>query len=399
MVAGQYSLLVIDENDQVREDIVNYLMAQGYIVYQAANAVEGLALYDEHRPDVLLCDLKAPYNNQQDLLSQLTDIVHHTPVIVLSSTHEMHEVVEALRFGASDYLLKPIADIDMLGHAVSRSLGFYKLVRENEVYRQQLEQANQELKNNLALLEHDQKAGRQVQFKMLPKSPLQISDYHFSHRIFASLYLSGDFIEYFTVGDEYAVFFIADVSGHGASSAFVTVLLKNLFARKRSDFMHKGDESILLPLTMLSLANEMVFDTGVGKHLTMCIGVLHLPSGQLRYSNAGHLPQPVIYAQGESRFLEGEGMPVGMFEEPEFSEQQITLPEQFVLSLFSDGLLEILAPEGLKAQEAFLLQRLQQAPLTVEAVAECLELQQVVEFPDDIAVLLISKGYHDGGES
>ena len=394
MVAGQYSLLVIDEDDQIREDIVNYLLAEGYTVYQAADAVEGLALYNAHRPDVLLCDLKAPYKHQKNLLSPLSELVHHTPVIVLSSTHEMHDIVEALRFGASDYLLKPITDIDMLGHAVSRSLGFYKLVRENEAYRQQLEQANLELKNSLALLEHDQKAGRQVQFKMLPKSPLQIGDYHFSHRIFASLYLSGDFIEYFTVGDDYTVFFIADVSGHGASSAFVTVLLKNLFARKRSDFMHKGDESILKPLAMLALANDMVFDTGVGKHLTMCIGVLQLTSGELRYSNAGHLPQPVLYSGNESRFLEGEGMPVGMFEQPEFSEQLIILPECFVLSLFSDGLLEILAPDGLKAQEAFLLQRLQQAPLTVEAVAECLELQQVVEFPDDIAVLLISKGYH-----
>ncbi|MGK0441493.1 MAG: serine phosphatase RsbU (regulator of sigma subunit) [Pseudohongiellaceae bacterium] len=394
MAASQTSLLVIEGDDTTREDIVNYLNNQGYQTFQSANIVDGLALYHQYHPHVIVCDIKASNNENDHLLSQITDLVHETALIVISSTNEVHEIVEALRVGATDYLIKPIVDMDILGYAVSRSLDFFKLGYQNELYRRELEQKNIELKNNLAVLEHDQMAGRQVQFKMLPTSPLQMGDYQFSHRIFASLYLSGDFVEYFTVGKDHSVFFIADVSGHGASSAFVTVLLKNLFARKRSDYTHKGDEAILSPLTMLRLANDMVFDTGIGKHLTMCVGALHLVSGELRYSNAGHLPQPILTAGGNSQFLPGEGMPVGLFEQPEFNEEVIALPQEFVLSLFSDGILEIIAKDGLRAQEAFLLERLQTAQLTVEALAESLDLQQVIEFPDDIAALLISKGYH-----
>ncbi|MCR8923553.1 fused response regulator/phosphatase [Dasania sp. GY-MA-18] len=394
MTSEQYSLLVVDDDEQALRTIVNYLQAQHYITYQAVTGDEALALYRQHKPDVILCDLNVPYQGEGKLQQHIQALAESTPVVVLSETNEVSDVVEALRFGASDYLFKPIVDVTILGHAVKRSLEYGQLQRENETYKQQLEQANLELKNSLALLEQDQKAGRQVQFKMLPASPYQLGEYHFSHRIFPSLYLSGDFVEYISVGKEHCVFFIADVSGHGASSAFVTVLLKNLFARKRSDLLHKQDQSILSPLSMLALANSVIFDTGVGKHLTMCVGVIHIPSGELRYSNAGHLPQPILSTDGSSQFLAGQGMPVGLFDEPEFSEQLINLPDKFVLTLFSDGILEILPRTGLRAQEAFLLERLQQPQLSVEALAESLELQQIVEFPDDIAVLLISKGYH-----
>ena len=394
MTANPNRLLLIDHRDQQSAAVVNYLEQQGYQVFHTDNTDEGLTYARQGGQDIVLCNPKLSAQGGQDFLNQLKDLVYCTPVVVMTDSNEVNEVTDALRAGAVDYLLKPIADMDMLGHAVTRSIDFYQLERENLAYREQLEKANLELKHNLALLEQDQKAGRQVQYKMLPQSPMQMGDFHFRHRIFASLYLSGDFVDYFTVGSEYSVFFIADVSGHGASSAFVTVLLKNLFARKRSDYSHHGDKAILSPIEMLKLSNQMLLDTDVGKHLTMCLGVLHLPSGELCYSNAGHLPQPIISVDGNSEFLTGEGMPVGLFDEPEFTEQRVTLPAQCVLSLFSDGILEILPAEGLKAKERFLLSHLKAPNLTVEQVAQSLNLQDVVEFPDDIAVLLISRGYH-----
>ncbi|MEZ5567959.1 MAG: hypothetical protein R3E54_06425 [Halioglobus sp.] len=49
---------------------------------------------------------------------------------------------------------------------------------------------------------------------------------------------------------------MADVSGHGSSSAFATVLLKNLFARKRSDLLRRDDPTIMSPSQMLERANR-----------------------------------------------------------------------------------------------------------------------------------------------
>ncbi len=51
-----------------------------------------------------------------------------------------------------------------------------------------------------------------MQMRMLPTSPLVLEDYVFSHTVIPSLYLSGDFTDYFTVGDQFVTFFMADVS-------------------------------------------------------------------------------------------------------------------------------------------------------------------------------------------
>ncbi len=128
----------------------------------------------------------------------------------------------------------------------------------------------------MKVLEQDQQAGRQVQMRMLPATPLVLDDYVISHTVIPSLYLSGDFTDYFTVGENFVTFFMADVSGHGSSSAFATVLLKNLFARKRSDFLRRYDDSVLSPVAMLKRANKELLDLGCGKFATMVVGLLDM---------------------------------------------------------------------------------------------------------------------------
>ena len=166
--------------------------------------------------------------------------------------------------------------------------------RDLQESRQRVEAANAELRGTVKVLEQDQQAGRQVQMRMLPASPLVLEDYVFSHTVIPSLYLSGDFTDYFTMGDNLVTFFMADVSGHGSSSAFATVLLKNLFARKRSDYLRRNDDSVVSPIAMLKRANDELLDLEVGKFATMVVGTLDMADNTLRYSVAGHLPQPVL---------------------------------------------------------------------------------------------------------
>ncbi len=391
MGAVKPSILVIDDESIVRESIAAYLEDSGYRVIQAADGEQGLASYHQQQPDVVLCDLRMPAIDGITVLKELTALPANTPIIVISGVGIMSDVVEALRFGASDYLIKPIVDMEVLEHAVQRCLEQGRLQRENLAYRQQLEKANLELMQSLKVLEQDQQAGRHVQMKMLPPTSRQFGDYHFSHRIIPSLYLSGDFVDYFTVGDDYVVFVIADVSGHGSSSAFMTVMLKNLFARKRSDYVHHDGHVILSPVDMLAWANRELLETETGKHLTMCMGVIDLQANQLVYSNAGHLPLPVIKSGSDCHYLEGAGMPVGLFEQAEFQENTLKLPETFILTLFSDGILEVLDAEGVLAQESQLLEKLQGAGADIDQLASVLELEDLCDIPDDIAILLVSR--------
>ena len=390
MTTATPSILLIDNNEKERKTFAANLLQQGYGVYVASDLNQGLTLLYKHQPQLVLCDLNVP-TSQQAILQSIQSDFTSCPVIVMSSDEVIADVVAALRHGASDFIIRPLTDMEMVVHAVKRVLEQEQLRQENQNYREQLENTNRELQASLKVLKQDQMAGKQVQRKMLPSNNQQFSAINFSRRIVPSFYLSGDFVDYFMVGDDHVVFFIADVSGHGASSAFLTVLLKNMFARKRSDYFHRNDNTILSPIAMLDVANRNLLSTGIGKHATLCVGVINLKDNSLLYSVAGHLPLPIIVVDGEASFLQCEGMPVGLFDQANFAENTLLLPEHFVLTLFSDGILEVIEAQGLIAQEQFLLQKLQAAPDNIDGVVDALALNQLVTVPDDIAVLLISR--------
>lgn len=390
MDTAEQQLLLIDNDDDERESVAAYLKGAGFIVLEASNVSQGLDLLADHQPEVVLCDLNAPGTDAGALRAIKSDFAD-TPVIVMATDGVMSDVVWALRYGAADYLIKPIADMEVLEHAISRCQEQWQLRQQNLDYRKKLEQANLGLQQSLKVLELDQLAGREVQLKMLPPSTKQFGKYQFSHRIIPSFYLSGDFVDYFMVGSDFVVYFIADVSGHGASSAFVTVLLKNMFARKRSDYLHQNDVSILSPAAMLDIANRNLLNTDIGKHATLCVGVIDLRTDTLCYSVAGHLPLPMLTVDGEAEYLQTEGMPVGLFETAEYTEATIALPSNAVLTLFSDGILEVISVKGVLGQEKYLLEQLSHGPDSIDGVLDELGLSKIDEVPDDIAVLLITK--------
>ena len=384
-------LLLIDDDAAVRDSMAAYLQELGYCVEQVDDPLRTLEVFEQNLPDTVLLDLKLPGIDGLDILKVLRQHPANVPVIVISGSGVTNDVVQALRYGASDYLIKPITDLEVLEHSVARALQQNRLQRENQRYRQQLEDANRELRQSLNALQQDQQAGRHVQLKMFPARPLTLGDYHVSHRIFPSLFLSGDFVDYYTVGEHSIVFFIADVSGHGASSAFLTVLLKNLFARKRSDFGHWADQTVLSPAAMLAQANRELLATEIGKHVTLCVGVLDTAKNALLYSVAGHLPAPALWSQEGCTYLEGDDPPIGLFEDAAYSERRIQLPGHFILTLFSDGILETIEADGLVAKEAALLNTLRDGYGTMDALVAALGLQGVKDAPDDIALLLVSK--------
>lgn len=386
------SILIIDDDDAVRDSIAVYLEEVGYKVHQASDGEQGVTLQQEIQPDVVLCDLRMPKKDGISVLREINSTSPDTPIIVISGAGEMSDVVDALRFGANDYFIKPIKDIEALESSISRCLEQVKLRKENRVYRDKLEQTNRQLENHLRILKQDQQAGRHVQMRLLPPSPSSLGPYTFTHRVIPSLYLSGDFVEYILVGDNYINFFIADISGHGASSAFVTAILKDYTAHQRSDYNRHGVHTVIEPIAFLQRANNALLDSGIGKHMTMCVGILDIKANTLRYSTAGHLPEPILITDDGAKYLPGSGMPVGLFKDAEFNEQTIELPEKFTLCMFSDGILEILPSKQLVDKEIALLESMQKAPQDLDSLISSFGIDAMDEIPDDIAVLMVKRG-------
>ncbi|ENC9798114.1 SpoIIE family protein phosphatase [Pseudomonas aeruginosa] len=385
------TLLIIDDDEVVRESLAAYLEDSNFKVLQALNGLQGLQIFESEQPDLVICDLRMPQIDGLELIRRIRQTASETPIIVLSGAGVMSDAVEALRLGAADYLIKPLEDLAVLEHSVRRALDRAYLRVENQRYRDKLEAANRELQASLNLLQEDQNAGRQVQMNMLPVTPWSIEGLEFSHRIIPSLYLSGDFVDYFRVDERRVAFYLADVSGHGASSAFVTVLLKFMTTRLLYESRRNGTLPEFKPSEVLAHINRGLINTKLGKHVTMLGGVIDLEKNSLTYSIGGHLPLPVLFVEGQASYLEGRGLPVGLFDDATYDNRVMELPPSFSLSLFSDGILDVLPGATLKEKEASLPEQVAAAGGTLDGLRQVFGLANLAEMPDDIALLVLSR--------
>lgn len=384
-------LLVIDDEAMVRDSMEAYLEDSGYQVHAVESAQSGFLILEQHTVDLILCDLRMPNFDGLEVLKQVKERAENIPVIVVSGAGVMDDVVQALRLGASDYLVKPILDMAVLEHSVQRNLSLITLEKQNKEYRDHLEVVNRELRNSLDELRSDQQAARKVQMKMLPDF-LDAQGLSFKHIIKPSLMLSGDFLDYFPLDDDHYGCYIADVSGHGASSAFVTVLLKNLTYRLKRNLKRGSSDDLYHPMKVLQRINEELLDTECGKHLTIVYGVLNAKTLQFNYSVGAHLPMPILYAAGKAQYLEGKGMPVGLFRDAEYNDYTMQLPDKFTLSMFSDGVLELLDLPSLVEKEQHLLDLIEKESGKHESIVRALAIDSDAVVPDDVALMTISQG-------
>jgi phosphoserine phosphatase RsbU/P len=398
MPESNRKILVIDDDSVVRMSLVAYLSSVGFDVVDADNGAEGLSLFSEISPDLVLTDLRMPDVDGLQVLARVGEVSPDTPVIVISGAGEVSDVVDALRLGAADYLVKPLVDMQVLKHAVDKSLEGLALREENHRYREELEASNTALTDHLRALEMDQQAGRRVQQKLLPPSPFTRQGYLVQHKVIPSLYLSGDFIDYAYVSERYLSFYLVDVSGHGASSALATIWLKHLaielmaefeFYRTPSDF--EGEES-----RFLRMVNDRLLESRLGHHMTCFSGVVDLHTGRFRYCLAGHLPMPVLIEPGEKpRFLSAKGRPLGLFPDQSWPMQETVLKPGAQLLGFSDGVLEVMPAKDLLQKEEALLKQLSGSVANIDEIIDALGINEVEEAPDDIAIFSITRGKQD----
>jgi len=398
MIEGSRTLLIIDDDTIVRQSVVAYLEDSGFEVHECADGPSGLVAFRDIEPDLVLTDLRMPGMDGLQVLREIHEESPDAPVIVISGAGVMGDVVEALRLGASDYMIKPIVDMEMLVHSVRKTLERQDLRAQNRRYREELEAANRDLKEHLRVLERDQQAGRQVQQRLLPPPSSHKGGYTIARHILPSLYLSGDFIDYAYRCERYMSFYLADVSGHGASSAFVTIWLKHLANRMVKEEGLFCDQASFEtgPDDMLQQINSELHASRLNHHLTLFVGVIDTHTHKMHYAVGGHLPMPVLITEEGARFLPGKGKPVGIFKEAQWQVYELDMPEHFVLTSFSDGVLEILPPEGLAEKEAYLLNLLSkgvecQGEDRLSAVCDALALNQVQEAPDDIAIMTVAR--------
>lgn len=384
-------ILTIDDENMVREILTAYLEDSGFEVIQANDGQTGIELIRSHQPDLVLCDLRMPGMDGLQVLATVTREFPELPILVVSGMGGMSDAIQALKLGAWDYVTKPIEDMAVLEHAIDHALERARLRRENREHRERLERINEQLRQTVRRLREDETAARRIQFQLLPENNKVFRNYCFSRHLLTSQYLSGDFVDYFAIDADHLGFYIADVSGHGVSSAFVTIMLKSYIGRYRELYRQNRDRGILNPAETLSRLNREIFSCHMDKYLTMFYGIIEWSSNLLRYSSGGQFPFPILFDGQEAHYIGKKSLPIGLFDFASYQTESLQLPPLFAMVLISDGILETLPQTNLRAKQAFLLELIGDMNLTLEDLVQQLGLDQIGLLPDDVTLLLIKK--------
>ncbi len=133
-------VLIIDDEPAIRMNFQEYLEDSEYSVITAPNGITGINKFKKESPDIVLVDLQMPVMHGLEVLSTITDLSPETPIIIISGTGKMSDVIEALRGGAWDYITKPVEDMAIIEIAVEKALKKVQIIEENEKYKTNLEE-------------------------------------------------------------------------------------------------------------------------------------------------------------------------------------------------------------------------------------------------------------------
>lgn len=109
-------LLVIDDEEQLRKNLVDLLTLSGFAVASATNGRRGVALAHEHPPDLILCDIMMPQMDGYQVLEsiRLNPALAHLPFVFLTAKADMVDLRRGMTLGADDYLTKPFLIKELL---------------------------------------------------------------------------------------------------------------------------------------------------------------------------------------------------------------------------------------------------------------------------------------------
>lgn len=134
-------VLVIEDEQNIRENIQEILEAKSFEVKTASNGKEGLALASEFHPNLILCDVMMPKMDGFKVLEfvRKTPIIQNTPFIFLTAKIDKSDVRQGMELGADDYLTKPFSAKDLIKAIETRLRKQEKVIAEYAKVKHELD--------------------------------------------------------------------------------------------------------------------------------------------------------------------------------------------------------------------------------------------------------------------
>lgn len=244
-----------------------------------------------------------------------------------------------------------------------------------------------QVENEHKLIQNEMEIARNIQSGILVHDFIDDEQLSLHATLVPMQSVGGDLYDFYRDGD-YVTFIIGDVSGKGMPAAMFMSATVTLF---RSAVKHHLSPKVI----MGEINSTLSSNNSLMMFVTAFIGRLHLPTGQLTYCNAGHLP-PLMVKDGQCRWFEMKAANVilGLDSTYQFTEQSTTMDHGEQIIVFTDGVTE--AENARKELLGFdhlieLLQAVQQ-PIDDQTVYEAVcRFCANAEQSDDIAIMNVTR--------
>jgi phosphoserine phosphatase RsbU/P len=319
------TILIVDDTPISLHLISGVLAAEGFGTLTAPNGVTAREISRTRQPDLILLDILMPGESGFETCAKLKSdpATAEIPIIFLSSLDDVRSKVEGLKIGGVDYVAKPVHAEEVLAR-----VRVHLRIRENNraLVAQQRARLNDLRDAQQAILVHPDEypeASFAVYFEPLEEA-------------------GGDFYDVVPLGPGIFAYFVADISGHGMSAAFLTSAVKALL-RQYSGPMFSPED------TMRGVDSVMGQMMCAEQYLTACYARLNRQTSRLTVVSAAHPPLILVTSAGVSQTVELESDPLGMFGGAILQRKDIRVSPGDRFFLYSDGLIESSPGKGRRA--------------------------------------------------
>jgi sigma-B regulation protein RsbU (phosphoserine phosphatase) len=351
LVARTASILVVDDVSANLQVLTGMLKERGYKVRPVPSGKLALQAARKAPPDLILLDINMPEMNGYEVCQHLKadEALRGIPVIFISALNENLDKVNAFALGGVDYITKPF-QMEELHARVETHLKLRRLQVELEEANARLERINGRMSRDLA-------TAAKIQKTFLPRAALSVPGAEFAWGYHPCDELAGDGLNIIPLGDGRVGLYILDVSGHGVSSALLSVTLSRLLSppsEPSSILMRDG--GVTPPAEVADRLNQLFpYDTATEQFTTLLYGVLNVSTGDFRHVSAGHSgPLQLPLGRAAPVILESPGFPISLAEEV-YEEQCVHLAPGDRLYLYSDGVPDAMSLSGERFGDARLM--------------------------------------------
>ncbi|HSV82369.1 MAG TPA: SpoIIE family protein phosphatase [Ramlibacter sp.] len=376
--------LVVDDEPVTRLLVKHTLESLGCSpVLEAGDGIEAQEVLREH-PDValVLTDIMMPRMDGLELLRWGREAVPAAMWIVLSGLETFDSAVAAIRLGAFDFLPKSPRSEEM-GVSVRNALERRHLLAERERLHGELQRKVRELEETSEVLRRDLERAEVIQRALLPRSPPPMEGYCIQAVYRPGQHVGGDLYDVVRLGERHLAFYLADATGHGVTSAMLSVLFK-----QRLVLVDPATGLPMAPAAVLAAVNRSICQAHAtpGLFLTAVFGLLDTSDASITLASAGHPPVLHVRDGRETRLIRRTGPALGLAPDAQFRQERLQLVAGDRILLYTDGLL----PSGTE-RELDQLERVLEKPLSSaqEVVAELYGALPTGADRDDVTILLI----------